>query len=62
MFGNVHWIAKRAIHDADISRPFGDGPDEARGVPLEAIGTKGTHQSNDAEASAETLLRVGPTL
>ena len=29
---------------------------------FEAIGTEGTHQSDDAEASAEALLRVGPTL
>jgi len=38
----------------DFDRPHSGG--------FEAIGTEGTHQSDDAEAGAEGLLRVRPTL
>src|ERR1700745_3922143 len=47
--------AHRAVgQGADLDRPHSGG--------FEAIGTERTHQSDDAQASAEALLRVGPTL
>jgi hypothetical protein len=46
--------AHRAVgQGADLDRPYSG---------FEAIGTEGTRQSDNAETSAETLLRVGPTL
>ena len=55
----IELVVEDRAHRAVSQRPDLDRP---RGSGFEAIGTEGPHQSDDAEAGAEALLRVRPAL